>query len=253
MHRGNPKPPLAHFVAYALHRTRLFIAAFIIASKVICDDTYSNHSWCIVAQKMFDLKEINQMEREICAYLQWDLKVKGGELFDFSAGVRFELGAQATVAASLRSLAPILASVNACTRRGGIRDQSQRSRPLVSSYNSQPQRVVHSQMAFAAPPDSPSNSPLTAAHSSQPDHFTSASSSLMTSPASCCQTPPSATVTPAGCRLTKKTDVCHAFDIKHDITRPNWIPPLSLSAGVGEEVSENIHVEGDFIRFMVPL
>ena len=35
---------------------RLFIAAFMIASKVICDDTDSNRSWSVVAQKMFGLK-----------------------------------------------------------------------------------------------------------------------------------------------------------------------------------------------------
>lgn len=34
------------------------------ASKILCDDTYSNKSWAIVAQGMFALKEINQMERE---------------------------------------------------------------------------------------------------------------------------------------------------------------------------------------------
>ncbi|KAI0056512.1 hypothetical protein BV25DRAFT_1813916, partial [Artomyces pyxidatus] len=68
-------PRLEHFIAYALHRTRLhtsvtfavlyllqrlkarfpaakgssghrlFISAFMIASKIICDDTYSNKSW----------------------------------------------------------------------------------------------------------------------------------------------------------------------------------------------------------------
>ncbi|KZP29093.1 hypothetical protein FIBSPDRAFT_992030, partial [Athelia psychrophila] len=66
---------LPHFIAYAFHRTklhaavtfaalvllqrlkarfptargssghRLFISAFMLASKVICDDTYSNKSW----------------------------------------------------------------------------------------------------------------------------------------------------------------------------------------------------------------
>jgi hypothetical protein len=71
---------LPHFITYALHRTklhssvtfallvllqrlkarfptargssghRLFISAFMIASKVICDDTYSNKSWSIVGQ-----------------------------------------------------------------------------------------------------------------------------------------------------------------------------------------------------------
>ncbi|KAG7562695.1 hypothetical protein FFLO_01855 [Filobasidium floriforme] len=100
---NSPQPPLAHFIAYALHRTRLphfvtlsgllllqrlkarypsargssghrlFISAFMIASKIVCDDTYSNQSWCIVAQKMFELKEMNQMEREMCGYLEWNL------------------------------------------------------------------------------------------------------------------------------------------------------------------------------------
>jgi len=32
---------------------RLFISAFMMASKVICDDTYSNKSWGIVGQGMF--------------------------------------------------------------------------------------------------------------------------------------------------------------------------------------------------------
>ena len=47
----------------------------MIASKVMCDDTYSNKSWSIVAQGMFTLCEINQMEREMCGYLEWELNV----------------------------------------------------------------------------------------------------------------------------------------------------------------------------------
>jgi len=76
-----PTSQLDHFIAYALHRTRLhqsvtfaalyllqclkarfpaakgssrhhmhhlFISMFMLAPKVICDDTYSNKSWCIV-------------------------------------------------------------------------------------------------------------------------------------------------------------------------------------------------------------
>lgn len=96
---------LPYFIAYALHRTklhpavtyaalvllqrlkarfptargssghRLFISAFMIASKVICDDTYSNKSWAIVAQGMFSLREVNQMEREMCGYLDWEITV----------------------------------------------------------------------------------------------------------------------------------------------------------------------------------
>ena len=117
-----PSPPLADFIAYALHRTRLhssvtfatlyllqrlkarfpvarrssghrlFISAFTIASKVICDDTYSNKSWCIVGQGMFSLREINQMEREMCSYPEWVLNVKAEELAEFEAEVKRDYG-----------------------------------------------------------------------------------------------------------------------------------------------------------------
>jgi hypothetical protein len=52
----------------------------MIASKVVCDDTYSNQSWAIVAQKMFSLKEVNQMEREMCGYLEWNLVSRSSSL-----------------------------------------------------------------------------------------------------------------------------------------------------------------------------
>jgi hypothetical protein len=98
-----PLPTLAHFIAYALHRTRrphfvtllsllllrrlktrnptthgssghrLLISALMISCKVVCGDTYSNQSWRVVGQKMFSLKEVNQMEREMFNYLQWNL------------------------------------------------------------------------------------------------------------------------------------------------------------------------------------
>ena len=104
---------LPYFIAYALHRTklhpsvtfasrvlfrrlkaqfpsawgssghRLFVSAFMLASKVICDDTYSNKSWSIVAQGMFQLREINQMEREMYQYLEWELNVDLTTLEEF--------------------------------------------------------------------------------------------------------------------------------------------------------------------------
>ncbi|KAI1791231.1 hypothetical protein LXA43DRAFT_1074419 [Ganoderma leucocontextum] len=113
-----PSPPLANFIAYALHRTRLhssvtfaalyllqrlkarfpaargssghrlFISAFMIASKVIWDDTYANKSWSIVGQGMFPLREINQMEREMCSYLEWQVNIEPNALKEFEAGVR---------------------------------------------------------------------------------------------------------------------------------------------------------------------
>lgn len=60
----------------------------MLASKVICDDTYSNKSWSIVAQGMFQLREINQMEREICQYLEWELNVGPATLKEFEEMVR---------------------------------------------------------------------------------------------------------------------------------------------------------------------
>jgi hypothetical protein len=55
----------------------------MIASKVICDDTYSNKSWSIVGQGMFQLREVNQMEREMCQYLDWELNVEPSTLKEF--------------------------------------------------------------------------------------------------------------------------------------------------------------------------
>jgi hypothetical protein len=67
---------------------RLFLSAFMIASKVICEDTYSNKSWSIVGQGMFQLREVNQMEREMCSYLDWELNVEPSELEEFENMVR---------------------------------------------------------------------------------------------------------------------------------------------------------------------
>jgi hypothetical protein len=52
---------------------RLFISSFMILCKAMCDDSYSNKSWSVVAQGMFNLREINQMEREMCNYLEWEV------------------------------------------------------------------------------------------------------------------------------------------------------------------------------------
>ena len=66
---------------------RLFISAFMLASKIICDDTYSNKSWCIVAQGMFALREINRMECKMCSYLEWQLNVDEYVLQNFIQNV----------------------------------------------------------------------------------------------------------------------------------------------------------------------
>src|SRR5258708_5048254 len=42
---------------------------------------------CIVGQGMFALREINQMEQEMCSYLEWQLSVDPSMLRDFQAHV----------------------------------------------------------------------------------------------------------------------------------------------------------------------
>jgi hypothetical protein len=62
----------------------------MLALKIICDDTYSNKSWCIVGQGIFVLREINQMEWEMCSYLEWQLNVDPTTLRDFQARVQLD-------------------------------------------------------------------------------------------------------------------------------------------------------------------
>ena len=49
---------------------RLFVSAFMLASKVICDNTYSNKLWSIIAQGM-------------CQYLEWELNIDLATLKEF--------------------------------------------------------------------------------------------------------------------------------------------------------------------------
>jgi hypothetical protein len=78
-----------HFpAAHGSSGRRLFLSAFMIASKVICDNTYSNKSWLIVHQGMFALCEVNQMECEMCVYLNWELNADPNCLKQFEALIR---------------------------------------------------------------------------------------------------------------------------------------------------------------------
>ena len=56
--------------AYDFSGYCLFISAFMLTSKVICDDTYFNKFWSIIGQGMFALRKINQMECKMCLYLE---------------------------------------------------------------------------------------------------------------------------------------------------------------------------------------
>lgn len=110
-------PPLDQYIAYIHHRTRLdssvtftalvllqrlkacfptakgqsghrlFISALMIAAKVICDGTYSNKSFLLAARGLYSLREFNQMEREMCGFLDWDLTIDHLTLSRFSEAV----------------------------------------------------------------------------------------------------------------------------------------------------------------------
>lgn len=110
---SRPIPPLDSFIAYVFRRTRLdtpvifaamyllrclrerfptakncsghrmVIPSLMLASKTICDDNYSNESWCNATGRLFELRELNQMEREMCRYLEWQLNVDAKALQEF--------------------------------------------------------------------------------------------------------------------------------------------------------------------------
>jgi hypothetical protein len=60
----------------------------MIASKVICDKTYSNKAWMSIAQDLFGLREINLMEHQMCSYLDWELNVNSETMASFESAVK---------------------------------------------------------------------------------------------------------------------------------------------------------------------
>lgn len=185
----------------------------MIASKVICDDTYSNQSWGIVAQKMFALKEINQMEREMCGYLEWNLNVLGEEVLDFECRIKSEHGPTAVAKASSSSSSDnsyISDPTAAYPTPESTPDPSSSRpiRPVPSPYKNR--SSSHPRIDTFPSPKSPPRY-LNAIHhlSPQPPHFASANSSLASSPASeNCKTPSPAVVT----NMTRQCDSKGRYD-----------------------------------------
>ena len=168
---------------------RLFISAFMLSSKVICDDTYSNKSWSIVGQGMFALREINQMEREMCSYLEWQLNVEPNALAEFEARVKKDFkgpgpyptyNLPSPAPSPMPSTTPYTSAApqpSFVTGRGPSTSPPKpapRPPPAVSSVPAAP----HPEHAYLSPPTSPSNSmPPTpeASHSASTSPASSAS------------------------------------------------------------------------------
>ncbi|KAI0368959.1 cyclin-like protein [Pilatotrama ljubarskyi] len=235
-----PAPPLANFIAYALHRTRLhtsvtfaalyllqrlkarfpaargssghrlFISAFMIASKVICDDTYSNKSWSIVGQGMFALREINQMEREMCSYLEWQLNIDPSALQEFEQKVRRDFkgpGPYPTYVVSSPAPSPVPSTTPyaAQANGGNAPPPSFTTRPTQAPSTSPPKPIpppvpVHAGNPYGpggAPPSAGSSTTLgsTTTASSAPNTPDTPESSMSTSTSPASSAPPS---TPLG-------------------------------------------------------
>ncbi|GAA5850697.1 hypothetical protein JCM5353_004645 [Sporobolomyces roseus] len=149
-------PQLGEFIAYALYRTRLpisithqalllltrlktrypsargtstsphrlFLSSLMLSSKISMDDTYSNKSWQIVGQGLFELKEVNQMERELFAFLGWNVVVRDEELAAWVEDVVTPYETERSLAASLASLAAAQQSDKVVSERKRSRDDS---------------------------------------------------------------------------------------------------------------------------------
>ncbi|KAG8724152.1 hypothetical protein FRC11_002194, partial [Ceratobasidium sp. 423] len=115
-------PSLVYFIAYALYLARLpssvvfyalhlllclhirfptvqassghqlFLAAFIIASKLTCDSGYTLKSWYYIAQRIFTLHDIDQMEHEMCRDLDWRFRINPKDLTAFELIVHGHYG-----------------------------------------------------------------------------------------------------------------------------------------------------------------
>ncbi|KAJ7725047.1 hypothetical protein B0H16DRAFT_1472023 [Mycena metata] len=64
---------------------RLFIGCLMLASKFLCDWTYSNKGWRKIAQNIYTLREINRLERDICKNLEWDITMDSTTIYSFGA------------------------------------------------------------------------------------------------------------------------------------------------------------------------
>jgi G1/S-specific cyclin PLC1 len=55
---------------------RIFLAALVVASKVLDEDAPGNIEWVRYAGGIFTLTELNLMERQLLSLLDWDVRIK---------------------------------------------------------------------------------------------------------------------------------------------------------------------------------
>lgn len=172
------------------------------------------------------------MEREMCGYLEWNLNVGGEEVVAFEQSVRAEFGPRAVAKSAMSEDMPPMVptkSTNVYPTPDTTPDvaSTRPIRPVPSpykhkSYTQHP--ITNSAAGLPSPPASPHY-----AHSPQPPHFSSNTSSLQSSPASDdCKTPSPVAVGPSvHSRMPHKgvTD-----NMRYESRRPSHSSQLNMSS-----------------------
>jgi hypothetical protein len=92
------KDAVPHSVAYGDDAARLFLAAYIIAAKVVADGGGAESPpqtldfWFRVSQKRFPVEELRRMELQLCRILRWDVQVSREALACIRRAVYQECG-----------------------------------------------------------------------------------------------------------------------------------------------------------------
>ncbi|KAJ3526762.1 hypothetical protein NMY22_g10042 [Coprinellus aureogranulatus] len=71
---------------------RIILATTMLSAKYLMDRTYDNKSWRLASGRLFALKEVNKMERDMCALLDWDLTIDKQTLENFAVHFMHDFG-----------------------------------------------------------------------------------------------------------------------------------------------------------------
>lgn len=101
LYRSKLQPQVTYAALLLLHRFKthypkangesgrqLFISAMMIAAKVLNDTTFANRAWVTISQNQFSHRLINQMEREMCRYMDYKLTIFEDVLYKFEKAVK---------------------------------------------------------------------------------------------------------------------------------------------------------------------
>ncbi|AMD20099.1 HCL052Wp [Eremothecium sinecaudum] len=88
----------AHAHGMETTRHRIFTGCLVLASKYLNDSSPLNKHWCEYTNDLLDLAEMNMIERELLAYLNWEINITTEDLVaclsHFLNPIKEELAAQ---------------------------------------------------------------------------------------------------------------------------------------------------------------